>query len=1153
MWDVYTYGGGDYLVQVFGAVSLFFGGPFQSLAQVAGLMGLIAILMSYLGPKHNIDLAYILRFAVFYGALFVPKADIAVVDRITPVVGGGVVAQVPFGLAMFAHFTSFIGDRLTTLYETAMAFPADQRYQQNGMVFGSTLMKKTPQLNFSDATFSGDMSSFLDICAASLFANDPTLVDQVEKSQDIWGLLSGLAQTNRWVQISTSPAPMTCQDAANDLTARIPAEENTALMNLGKIMWPYKTSAVAQADASNLLSPTALDLAAINMNSSQMVRQAMMVNAIEAGLDRLPPTATAGALAAIQAKTAAEKQRENVYMTMGAVASRSIPLMRSILEAIAYGLFPVVGVMILLPMGLSAFLNYFVVLMWLQMWPVLYAILNSIIYWYAQQANTTGAMMPTGLTDWTMWSLPGIMETNSEIVALAGYMAISIPMISYMLVRGGAQIGSQVAAHLTQPAQQAAQTAGSQAAMGNMQMGVVAMDTLSANNSTQWQYKTGFSYDGNTAWRGGMHTQQDGLDQVRTDTRTGQVAYDSRLQVSDVGAAVNWRAANDSAYTRAYDQAVTAGSSEVLAGARGRIAAYEKALGYSAEHANDTTHRTGSDYARSVEVGKAASDLKDFTDRFSVGGNYTRQDAATLAGLATLDGKDVVAIAAQVLPVGRFTKLMKGSLAKHGRGSFSETDIENYYHELNHGHGKKGILGEAETRNQHGFPVHGKGKDAADADPNAAEHAPETGGRARTGVTASLRGAIDTSFRATLDEVSQYVKSHKLDDKASEVERAQLDKADDSRGDTIRRTGSDQDRSSLRVSTELIERGEATLQKAETLRKSQTQSQGVGVNVTVADNEAFVAFLRREGKDPNDFYARTSEEEKAHLTGKFQQEYAERKGDQLLAAAGLSALPPDRDLEDRITGKNEADRTRVQGSHNPEEAHAGYNGLVHGRIDKSNVRPDSNAPAGYGSAAKRGHDVQDRSKKNLESTENGLGEIGTDTQNRVEKKMNEYSGSGASNTATATHQGFDEVSGGSTPEKPRHWGEPDSEKFHAQPGRLKKTEAAVGEAVDGAKALGGKAVDTVKGWFGDSDAQASQQQQGHTAPVHKEIPATPPQPATFRGGNAASPAQPPAKTDDKKDEEPSLGAKVGGVILGSVFQTWDGLNREADKHRDDDY
>lgn len=499
MWEIYTYGGGDYLVQVFGAVALFFGGPFQSLAQVAGLFGLTAILMSYLGPRHNIDLAYILRFAVFYGALFVPKADIAVVDRITPVAGGGVVAQVPFGLAMFAHFTSYIGDRLTTAYETAMSFPADQRYAQNGMVFGATMLKKAPQVTFSDATFSGDMSSFLDICAAAMFASDPTLVEQVEKSQDVWGLLKGLAQANRFVQISSFADPVTCETAAQDLDARMANEEARGLANLGKVMWPYKTFAVAQADASALLAPTANDLAGIAMSSSQMVRQAMMINAIEAGLDRLPPTETSGAMASIQAKTAAEKQRSTVYMTMGAVAARAIPLMRSILEAIAYALFPVVAIMILMPMGLMAFLNYFIVLMWLQMWPVLYAVLNSLIYFYSQQANTTGAMMPTGLTDWTMWSLPGIMETNSEIVALAGYMAISIPMISYMLVRGGAHIGSQVAAQLMQPAQQAASQAGSQAAMGNWQLGVVGMNTLTAENrsvhtTSEWNR----SYGNNT-------------------------------------------------------------------------------------------------------------------------------------------------------------------------------------------------------------------------------------------------------------------------------------------------------------------------------------------------------------------------------------------------------------------------------------------------------------------------------------------------------------------------------------------------------------------------------------------------------------------------------------------------------------------------------
>lgn len=505
MWEVYTYGGGDYLVEIFRSVALFFGGPFQSLAQVAGLFGLAAILMSYLGPRHGLDVAYILRFAVFYGALFVPKADIAVIDRITPGligVGGGVVNQVPLGLAVFAHFTSYIGDRLTTLYETNMGFPADNRYASNGLVFGATLLKNAPLSNFSDATFSGDMATFLDICAGSLFANNPNYIEVIEKSQDVWAQFLLDAQTNRFVQISTFAGPVSCATAANDINGRITDQENKAAANLGKVMWPWKDVITAQNDMTAMLSPIAQDMAGFNQASSQMLRQAMMANAIEASLDRLPPDAAAGAMAAIQAKTAAEKSRQNIYMTMGATASRSIPLLRSILEAIAYGLFPVVGVMILLPMGMIAFLNYFMVLMWLQMWPVLYAVLNSIIYWYAQRANSTGAMMPTGLTDWTIWSMPGIMETNSEIVALAGYMAISIPMISYMLIRGGAQIGSQVASSLTQPAQQAATQAGSQAALGNFQSGNVSLDTLTANSTSAWnRTERVSSHDMNNAYK----------------------------------------------------------------------------------------------------------------------------------------------------------------------------------------------------------------------------------------------------------------------------------------------------------------------------------------------------------------------------------------------------------------------------------------------------------------------------------------------------------------------------------------------------------------------------------------------------------------------------------------------------------------------------
>ncbi len=141
MYELFTLGGGAYLVDLLNAVAAITGGgAFINLAQLAGMAGLAWVLFrTAFGGSWKDNAKWMLLFAAVWGAMIVPKATVRVVDRLDPALAPAVVANVPIGLALFASLTSQVGDGLTRLTEQAFALPNDLAYRRHGLIFGARL------------------------------------------------------------------------------------------------------------------------------------------------------------------------------------------------------------------------------------------------------------------------------------------------------------------------------------------------------------------------------------------------------------------------------------------------------------------------------------------------------------------------------------------------------------------------------------------------------------------------------------------------------------------------------------------------------------------------------------------------------------------------------------------------------------------------------------------------------------------------------------------------------------------------------------------------------------------------------------------------------------------------------------------------------
>ena len=86
MYELFTLGGGVYLVDLLNAVAAITGGgAYLTLAQLAGVAGLAWILFrTAFGGSWKDNAKWVLMFTAVWGAMIVPKATVRVVDRLDP-------------------------------------------------------------------------------------------------------------------------------------------------------------------------------------------------------------------------------------------------------------------------------------------------------------------------------------------------------------------------------------------------------------------------------------------------------------------------------------------------------------------------------------------------------------------------------------------------------------------------------------------------------------------------------------------------------------------------------------------------------------------------------------------------------------------------------------------------------------------------------------------------------------------------------------------------------------------------------------------------------------------------------------------------------------------------------------------------------------
>lgn len=630
--EYFTFAGNGEAVQgVFNAVAtLSSSNTMTGALQAAALFGFLVTLFV---AVYKIDLkdnfVYLFVIAGVWMGMMVPKTTVL----ITETAGHGftgrqyTVGNVPIGLAYSANMVSTFGHHLTRRAEQIYNIPNELNYSQTGVLFGARLIEQIRDVSIPDATLTQDWALFMNQC--SFFDLNLYHFYTVEDLRDSTDILATLGNTNRAMftnvsklksganaggnfansrlQYEGGSTSMTCDKAYQLLKARTEFYSQGYLPNyvadkvfagLGTSTAPNKAAALATLGNNSfqyLLNNARVDTLK-NIEQSAMVeiiRQSTVINGQRNN--------HAARVQEVFAFTQARNQYITAQKTGGLMASKNLPVVRSVAEAVLIGIFPFVVILALLA-GIAAFkliMFYVMALFWIQLWAPVASIINFVLTIHTRRlfnAETAVGMITPGSGD-------GLLMAAADAQAAAAGAMWLVPVISGALVMGGRTLVGGLTGMAT-AAKSGAESAGSQAGTGNFAAGNMNYNNANANKYslnpvyTDPQMTTAHSAAG-TSWMSAASGTS------RYQARNSSLAVSSQSQISE---SENYGRMADRAETAArqhqaaYQESMALGQAQTLAWAG------KHSFGQSA----DSGYGMGLDAAQShkwSQVMKAADDI----------------------------------------------------------------------------------------------------------------------------------------------------------------------------------------------------------------------------------------------------------------------------------------------------------------------------------------------------------------------------------------------------------------------------------------------------------------------------------------------------------------------------------------------------------------
>jgi conjugal transfer mating pair stabilization protein TraG len=517
MYEIITYGGGNVLNGVFEAIARMRGAG-QGASLFSGII-IIAVLCGYIRTileninNTNIKASVMWAFgwSIFLSLMYVQTVRVVIIDRTLN--QENQIANVPFGIALFASLSSQISDLLTKEFETQFSVPDDHRsYQKYGSLFSEALVTTASKFEIINPRIERNFRNFARQCVMYdvRIGNKYTLEDLMY-ADNIWELIMTRTSRLRMFDYFDGQQSLvkTCiEGAANlndDLTAE--AERNKQILawrlfgksnqEQGNDPFTARKTEMARNAIEGQLNTAHGFLTNMAGDASSILKQHMVRNAIKDSVIKNAQVVGASAAAQGFAIARAQEQQRNTFQILGDLSGKALANLTIVFQAILYGSFMLIILVVVQPNGFQFLKKYLGLVLWVQSWPPLFAIINYIQTEELRSASIAASTYIDGAgrvaVGWNLFTSPAIIQANLDIAAFAGFYSISVPLIAISLVQG-VQSFLTLASHLGSVTQGSASHAAEEMTTGNYSYGNINLDNYSASNTNANHWNTAGSY-----------------------------------------------------------------------------------------------------------------------------------------------------------------------------------------------------------------------------------------------------------------------------------------------------------------------------------------------------------------------------------------------------------------------------------------------------------------------------------------------------------------------------------------------------------------------------------------------------------------------------------------------------------------------------------
>lgn len=489
MYTIYSYHNVQALAGVLNAIAGILGAQdFKSSLALVVMFGFIAAVLAYaLAPQKLQGWQWIASVVLVYTVLFLPKERVQIID-VTGQDAPVVVQNVPFGLAGLASATSSVGHTLTGLFETAMqtlpdadhALPQELSYSNNGLVFGARLVGMTQAVPVPDPAFRADLVNFIVNCIQPDLASNQLPARDFAVSTNLWAMF-GTTNPARFSTVTTTNGPdvRPCPEVYFALRQRMGDVTRQMQEKLAYQAHPVLLRSEAITRIQNEV-PAAFARAALiqaGQTTANVLEQVAVISAInDASLIEGQRFNDPAGLTLAFGRASALVQTNSAFVNNAKIAEQALPVVRNVIEAVAYAMFPLVLLLLMLASGMEAAIglkNYGLLLGWIQFWPPLYAVLNFLATIYVSHDIAASAAYQGG-SGLTLSTNGAISASALSCQAVVGWLTLSVPFIAWVIVKRMENLGTTLAGALT-PLQSAVATQTGSAALGNLSLGNTSM------------------------------------------------------------------------------------------------------------------------------------------------------------------------------------------------------------------------------------------------------------------------------------------------------------------------------------------------------------------------------------------------------------------------------------------------------------------------------------------------------------------------------------------------------------------------------------------------------------------------------------------------------------------------------------------------------